>query len=120
VKRPGCYELTYRKRLKDLIEKAQGLLPRADARLSFNSLLKDGEEYFIPYRRLREGEKININKASIDILCMLPKIDRRIAKNILLYREKHEKFENVEELKRVSGIGERKFELLRKFVMIGE
>ena len=120
VKQPGCYQLIYGKRLHHLIEKAKGLLPYANNRLSLYALLKDGEEYVIPYRKLRNDEKININTSSVDILYMLPKINKNIAKNILIYRQKYGKFKNAKELKNVSGIGEKKFELLKKFVIIGQ
>ena len=120
VKQPGCYELTYGRRLYHLVRKAKGLLPYADNRLSFNVFLTDGEEYIIPHRKLKEDEKIDINSASVDVLFMLPNISRNVAKNIVIYRQKNEKFENIEELKNVSGIGEKKFELLKKYVIIGE
>lgn len=121
VSRPGCYQLKYGNRFKDLIRNAGGLLAYADeSKLSFFSLLKDGEEYFISARKLRIGEKIDINRVSMEILCMLPKVNTVLARNILYYREKYNGFKNIEELQNVSGIGNKKFELLKNFVIIGE
>ncbi len=119
VEHPGNYSIKHDRKLWSLIKKAGGLLPYA-GRVSFNSILKDGKEYYIPYRKLRSGERVNINKAPVEILCMLPMINKNEALEILQYRLKYEKFEKIEELKEVFGIGEKKIELLKKFVIIGE
>lgn len=120
IKNPGLYQLEYGKRLIDLLRKAGGLLPYADVKLSFDSLLKDGEEYYIPYRKLRDGEKININRASPGLLCTLPQIGKVMAERISSYRKRYGGFKNIEDLKNISGIGKKKLELIKKFIIIEE
>ncbi len=120
IKNPGLYQMEYGKRFIDLIEEADGLLPYANVKLSFDSLLKDGEEYYIPYRKLRDGEKININRASSGLLCTLPQVGKVMAERILSYRERYGRFTNIEDLINISGIGKKKLELIKKFIIIEE
>lgn len=54
-------------------------------------------------------EKINLNTASAEQLESLPGIGPASAKNILEYREKVGKFNRIEEIINVKGIGEKKF-----------
>ncbi|MBU1076830.1 MAG: helix-hairpin-helix domain-containing protein [Spirochaetes bacterium] len=119
ITKPGTYILSYGKRLSELIIKAGGLSIYA-GKINRSILLKDGNEYFIPYRKIKTGEAVNINFAPFEILCMLPMINESVAHEIINYRNKYEKFEDIEELKEIYGIGEKKFELLKKFVIIGE
>ena len=119
VSSPGCYSLAYGKCLKDLISSAHGLLrPYAERSLPYYSLLKDGEEYFIPYRKIQDGDRININKASEGLLAMLPGIGEVLAGRILDYRKENRGFRNKEEMKNISGIGNKKFELIKNFIII--
>ncbi len=120
IKKPGLYCLGYGKRFIDLIEEAGGLLPYAGVKLSFDSLLKDGEEYKIPYRKLRDGEKIDINRASSGLLLTLPQIGKVMAERIISYRKRYGRFNNIEDLTNISGIGKKKLELIKKFIIIGE
>ena len=55
------------------------------------------------------GEKLNINTASASELESLPGIGAGLASKIISYRTENGNFASVEELKLVSGIGERKF-----------
>jgi competence protein ComEA len=57
-------------------------------------------------------QKVNINTADTKQLVTLPGIGEALAKRIVDYRSKNGSFASVEDLKNVSGIGDKKFEEL--------
>ncbi|MDD5067562.1 MAG: helix-hairpin-helix domain-containing protein [bacterium] len=121
VRSPGEYYLVRGRRLKDLIERGKGILPYGDKeRIDGSLFLTDGSEYYVPYRKLRDGERLNINRATEDELRMIPGVTKKIARQIVTYRTRYERFDEPEELKEVDGIGERKFFEMRKFIRTGE
>ncbi len=61
-------------------------------------------------------KKINLNSATKQELVSLPGIGEGIAERILLYREEHKKFSTINDLRKVKGIGEKKFERLREYI----
>lgn len=71
-------------------------------------------------RALNESRPININKASIADLELLPGIGPKLAARIHAYRQQHGQFKSVEALDQVPGIGPRKLERLRRFLAIEE
>jgi competence protein ComEA helix-hairpin-helix repeat region len=73
---------------------------------------------FYKRKPLREGEKININKASISELTRLPGVGPRIAERIYEYRKQVGKFKSVEELLNVKGIGPKKLEKMRPYITL--
>jgi len=120
VKRPGIYEVSRGTSLMELLEEQCGITGYADLRGLYNIILDDGEEYYIPYRKLRYGEKININTATEEELCRLPYVNRSIAREIIKYREKYGQFDTIEEIMEISGIGEKKFNYIKKHLKTGE
>lgn len=60
---------------------------------------------------------VNINTATQTELETLPGIGPSIALKIINYRKENGKFSNVEELKNVNGIGDNKFEAMKKYVI---
>ncbi|HPD18893.1 MAG TPA: helix-hairpin-helix domain-containing protein [Candidatus Goldiibacteriota bacterium] len=62
-----------------------------------------------------EGQ-INLNTASMEEIDKLPGIGKTISLRIIEYREKNNGFKNTEELKKIKGITEKKFEKIRKYV----
>lgn len=62
--------------------------------------------------------KVNINKANQEELAKLPDIGPKIAEEIIKYREKNGPFKNIEDIKKVSGIGEKKFEKLKDLITV--
>jgi competence protein ComEA len=58
-------------------------------------------------------EKINLNTATEEQLQSLPGIGPSSAKNILEYRNKAGKFNRIEEIINVKGIGEKKFQKIK-------
>ncbi|AZB43693.1 ComEA family DNA-binding protein [Bacillus sp. FJAT-42376] len=137
VKRPGVYELWPGARVKDAVDHAGGLLENADGRqVNLASVLSDGSAVYIPL----EGEEVNanvpapsgggpqdagksqpavnLNTASLEELQTLPGIGPSKAEAILSYREEKGSFMAPEDLKEVSGIGDKTFEKLKDFIQV--
>lgn len=55
-------------------------------------------------------KKVNINTATLEELCTLEGIGVSLSRAIIRYREEHNGFKSIEELKNVYGIGEKRFE----------
>ena len=66
---------------------------------------------------LRE-KSININSAKLEELIMLPGIGEKTAEKIIELRKERGKFNTLEELMNVKGIGEVKFNKIKKFLYI--
>ena len=61
---------------------------------------------------------ININKASKEELTRLQGIGETYAQRIIDYRERNNGFKDIKEIKRIRGIGEKKFEKLKDKIII--
>lgn len=61
---------------------------------------------------------ININTATVEQLITLDGIGEKIAKRIIDYRTENGAFTNIDELMNVSGIGEKKFNAIKKFISV--
>lgn len=63
--------------------------------------------------------KVNINTATAQVLADdLPQVGTAMAKRIVDYREKNGKFKKIDDIKNVSGIGEKTFEKISKFLTV--
>ncbi|MFO7611624.1 MAG: helix-hairpin-helix domain-containing protein [Clostridia bacterium] len=62
--------------------------------------------------------RININNADIDALCMLPGIGEATAADIISHREKHGRFNKIEDIMNVKGIKESKFEKIEDYICV--
>lgn len=133
VNSPGCYEVSEDLRVKDVIDLAGGLTKEADtSSINLSSKIKDEMVIVID----KKGEvnkrvesdvsvntkpttskqtvtvatkptgKISINKGTIKELTTLTGIGESKAKKIIEYREKNGSFSKIEDIKKVSGIGE--------------
>lgn len=120
VNRPGVYELPFDSRVFVAIDEAGGLLQTADdSDLNLAELLSDGQKIYVYTKVERQEAKeleltqsrtadglTNINTASLSELCKLPGIGESKANLIITYREENGDFENIEDIKKVSGIGD--------------
>lgn len=64
------------------------------------------------------GEKLNINIANQQALSQLSGIGLKTAKKIVDYRNMHGFFNNIEEIKNVSGIGDKKFQKIKDMITV--
>lgn len=85
-------------------------------------VIHDGEEIFIP----KQGEdftitpsgKININKADVRLLKTIPNIDEKMSEKIIEYRETYGNFSKISDIKRVKGIGDKTFAVIKDFICV--
>lgn len=62
--------------------------------------------------------KVNINKANVDQLALLPRVGPSVAQRIIDFREENGDFKAVEDLMLVRGIGEKTFERLAPYIAL--
>lgn len=136
INNPGVYEIRDEQRLEDLIKEAGGLTNEADDRnLNLAQRLEDQMKIYIPnineenllentdrnQEALLVGNTasslVNINTANKDDLMSLPNIGGKRADAIIEYR-KTQKFEKIEDIKNVTGIGEKYYEALKDLITV--
>lgn len=132
VNKPGVYTLEEGDRVKDALDIAGGVTPEADLEcLNLALRLHDEDKLYVPKIgeiadspdssknssiagiSSNDNGKININTATEAELVQLPGIGPVTAQKIIDYRESNGKFSNVEDIKNVSGIGDKKFEQIK-------
>lgn len=145
VAAPGVYDLAEGARVLDAVEAAGGFAEGAarDA-LNLARAVSDGEQVVVPSEAdiaAQEavsagaggaaagagasaaaggaGGKVNINTASAAQLDTLPGVGASTAEKIVADREANGPFKTVEDLKRVSGIGDKKFAALVDAICVG-
>lgn len=64
------------------------------------------------------GFNVNINSASESDLIKLPGIGKKTASEIINYRNKNGKFENINDLLKVKGIGKSKFDKIKSRIIV--
>ena len=138
----GVYALPAGSRVTDGIKAAGGFRDDADA--AFHNLaakVTDGQKIYVPTLQETEGvslqerteddlsgtdgmygsgtgSKVNLNTAGLAELMTLSGIGEAKAESIIKYREKVGRFQSVEELKKVSGIGDAMFERIREDIVV--
>lgn len=70
------------------------------------------------YERLLLGMRVDINRATEQDLVSIEGIGESIAKRIIEYRSLHGRFERIEDLKRIKGIGKNNLSKISRFVCI--
>jgi len=68
--------------------------------------------------RIKPGTKLNLNLSTAAELETLPGIGRVMAERIVEYRESRGRFKTLNELKNVNGIGDKKFDDIKDFIVI--
>lgn len=133
INNPGVIILEEGARIVDALEAAGGETEEADVnRLNLAYVLEDGEKLYIPSKNEEEQEyitqgkdnmpegqsKININSAQIEELITLPGVGEATANKIIEYRKENGKFQKIEDLKNVPGIGDSKFENIKMLIKV--
>ena len=139
VRSPGIIELEHGQRISDAIEKAGGLTEFASLEnVNLAYKLEDGQKLYIPTVEeenvsvlVENGENIiqstnssgkvktiNINKANETELEEIPGVGPSMANKIVNYRKENGEFKSIEDLKNISGIGEKKFESMREYISV--
>lgn len=140
VRKPGLVEIEEGKRVKDVIDLANGTNPDADInKINLAKIVLDEEKIYIPRigevleqnvlvdnsnasnllnvpnQSSSQNKLLNINNASKEQLEELPGIGPKTAEKIIEYR-RNNKFVTIEDLMEVSGIGEKKFEAIKDLI----
>jgi competence protein ComEA len=108
VMQPGLYELPIGARVFDAIEAAGGLRGNSRAGINQARLLQDGEQIWIGQtsENSAEANLINLNTATAAELETLPGVGPVLAARIIQDRTTSGNFKTVDDLDRVSGVGE--------------
>lgn len=145
---PGVITLDEGARIIDAINTAGGTTKDADlSKVNLAYILSDAQKIYIPSindkenstyiskesgegvvisgssnenNSKNEGENlmININTANEDELQKLPGIGSSIASRIVAYRKENGKFNTIEDIKNVSGIGDSKFNNIKNNIYV--
>ena len=139
VKKPGVYQVVEGTRLFEVIKAAGGLTPEADvSQINQAETVTDGQKVVIPAigeggqaEGRGEGDdsagaaggitadgRVNINKADSTQLQELPGVGPATAEKILDYREANGAFQSPEEIKNVSGIGDKTYEKMKDKICV--
>lgn len=106
-------------RIVDALKAAGEATDEADiSKVNLAERLQDEKEIYIPRKGLNTSKLININTASEIELRQLSGIGEVIAKEIIRYRETKGYFKKIEDIKKVPGIGEGKFENICKEISV--
>ena len=143
VKKPGVYQLKPTDRIVDAVKIAGGATEEANLDLiNLAALLKDGQKIIVPYKTYSEAgkeintnrynneasayssstasisAKININTANATMLQTLSGIGPVLSERIIEYRNQNGLFGVIDDIKDVSGIGEKKFEGIKDLICV--
>lgn len=83
-----------------------------------NVLVEEGKKTGNSTNMKGEGSKVNINSANQEELETLPGIGPALALRILEYRNENGKFDKIEDLQNVKGIGDAKFSNIKEYICI--
>lgn len=124
VSSPDLYELDSGSRVADAISAAGGLTDDADpAAVNLARVLNDGEQIDVPAvgdekEETPDGDKVSINQASADDLEALPQIGPSLAQRIIAWRDENGPFQTIDDLKNVSGIGDKTLAMFRDLISL--
>lgn len=136
---PGMYQLPGGSRVSQAIDAAGGLTEAADDRsINLARELSDGEQIIVTSKQMqtdleKQGsnsttandqsfssatQKVNINTATKEELMTLDGVGEATAEKIIVYRQEHGSFSSIEEIKEVSGIGDKKYEAIKESITV--
>ena len=145
VHKSGVVTLKEGDRLAVAVEKLGGTTKKADLNnINLAIRVKDEEHYIIPKigdakqedlkdvnntkdienaeikneNTAKDSSKININTATLEELDKLPGVGEATANKIISHREENGQFKNIEDIKNVNGIGDKKFENMKELICV--
>lgn len=142
VLHPGVYTLNEEQRIIDAVNLAGGYLTNADTQLiNHAQKVQDEMVIYIPVKGEKLDEvtsgfismptagtstsggsakdgKVNLNQADEAALTTLSGIGPSKAKSIIAYREENGGFQTIEDLKKVTGIGDKTYEKLKDSISV--
>lgn len=145
VNKSGVVTLKEGDRLAVAVEKLGGTTKKADLNnINLAIRVKDEEHYIIPKigeakqenlkdvnntkdienaeikneNTAKDSSKININTATLEELDKLPGVGEATANKIISHREENGQFKNIEDIKNVNGIGDKKFEKMKELICV--
>ena len=122
VREPGVRTLPAGARVQDALKAAGGAAPGTDLTgLNLARRLNDGEEIIVGAApgaaaggsSAHPAGPLSLNSATVEQLDALPGIGPVLAQRIIQYRDQHGGFTSVDQLRKVSGFGERRLADLR-------
>ncbi len=134
VTKPGLYEMPQGSRVKDAVDAAGGFSKDAQQEsVNLARQLSDGEQVVVASKSAAapspssassspstsaKGGKVNINSANAEQLMEIDGIGEATAAKIIAYREEKGPFKSIEDIKDVSGIGDKKFESMKDSITV--
>lgn len=122
---PGVVTLPAESIVADAVAAAGGLLPGASTgALNLAAPIGDGDQVVVPGpgavtdspTAVSDTGPMSLNQATVSDLETLPGVGPVLAERIVAFREDHGRFETVEDLLEVPGIGEAKLASIRDLV----
>ncbi|MDQ0308267.1 competence protein ComEA [Kitasatospora herbaricolor] len=125
VRTPGIRALPGGSRVADALRAAGGALPETDtSTLNLARVLTDGEQILVggpappPAAGPTSRSPVSLNHATTEQLDALPGVGPTLAQRIVAYREAHGGFRSLDQLRQVSGIGERTYAELKPLLTL--
>jgi competence protein ComEA len=126
VRRPGLYRVARGSRVAAAVGMAGGFTRSADStQVNLAAPLQDGQQVIVPARGAGgaaasgadagAGKRpVSLATATAEDLDSLDGIGPTLAQRIVQYRQAHGGFHSVDELRQVDGIGDKRFQQLKK------
>lgn len=125
VRKPGVYALSSPKRGYEVLTLAGGAMPYAEEKaVNLADIVKDGTHLHIPYALYGEEKvpieegKVSLNQGTKSELESLPGVGEATAEKIIEYRKTKGRFEQIEEVMEVKGIGQSKFDKMKEKITL--